>query len=51
MRQETNSLIRIKDSFKKVVITKNKPIFSYDNNGILHIGLKEFLLNENVLDW
>ena len=50
-QQEINSLIRIKDSFKKIVIVKDSILPYNDNNGILYIGLKDFLLKENALDW
>ena len=45
--QETNSLNRIKDSFPKVVITKDHEISRYDDNGIIYMGLWDFLLDEN----
>ena len=50
LEQETNSLKRINDSFKKVIISKTKPLFNYDDNGILYISLKDFLLNDDALD-
>lgn len=48
--QETASLRKIDDSFKKIVVVKNSIIPRYDENGILYIGLKEFLLDETLLD-
>ena len=51
LQQEINSLIRIKDSFKKVVIVNSKKIPQHDNNGILFISLSDFLLKEDALDW
>ena len=50
LQQEINSLIRIKDSFKKVVIVNSKKIPQHDNNGILFISLSDFLLKEDALD-
>ncbi|VWL85274.1 hypothetical protein OMES3154_00557 [Oceanivirga miroungae] len=48
--QETASLRKIDDSFKKIVIVKNSIIPRYDDNGILYIGVKEFLLNKTFLE-
>ncbi len=49
MKQETNSLNRTKDSFKKIIIVKDDIIPWKNNEGILIIGLKEFLLNSDSL--
>lgn len=46
-RQETNSLNRIDDSFRKIVVVKDEIIPWYDEKGILYIGVREFLLNED----
>jgi hypothetical protein len=48
--RETNSLKRIKDSFKKIVVVRDKIIPWYDDNGIFYIGIQEFLLNENAIE-
>lgn len=48
--QELNSLKRINDSFKKVILVKENIIPWYDNNGILYLGIYDFLLNEDSLD-
>lgn len=48
--QETNSLNRINDSFRKIVIVKDDIIPWHDEKGILYIGVQEFLLNENAID-
>ena len=48
--QELNSLKRIKDSFKKVILVKENIMPWYDNNGILYLGIYDFLLNEDSLD-
>ena len=48
--QETNSLNRVNDSFKKIVVVKDGIIPWYDEKGILYIGIEEFLLNEAALD-
>jgi len=38
------------NSFKKIVITRNGLSPWYDDNGIYHIGLCDFLLNESILE-
>lgn len=47
--QETNSLNRIDDSFKKIVIVKDNIIPWYDDKGILFVGIEDFLLNEKFM--
>ncbi len=49
-KQETNSLNRIDDSFRKIVVVKDDIIPWHDEKGILYIGVQEFLLNENAMD-
>lgn len=49
--QEQRSLINIKDSFKKIIIVKDSIIPRYNDNGILIIGLKDFLLKSNSLEF
>ena len=48
--QEKTSLVNVNDSFKKIIVVNNdkKPWFTEE--GILVIGLKEFLLNKNSMD-
>ena len=48
--QETKSLNRIADSFKKIVIVKDNIIPWHDEQGILYIGIQQFLLDENAID-
>ena len=48
--QKTNSLNRIDDSFRKIVVVKDDIIPWHDERGILYIGVQEFLLNENAID-
>ncbi len=50
MRQEQNSLLRIDDSFKKIIIMKDVPAFWYTEEGVLVMGVYEFLLNKDSLD-
>ncbi|MDY6001950.1 MAG: ATP-binding protein, partial [Candidatus Cryptobacteroides sp.] len=48
--QEKKSLINVPDSFKKIIIEKDLLASYHDNDGILRIGLFDFLLNPNSLD-
>ena len=45
-QQEINSLKRIGDSFRKIVVVKDSFIPWTDENGIYYIGIEDFLLNE-----
>lgn len=51
VKQEKASLLATKDSFKKIIIVKDviKPF--QDDDGILTIGLFDFLQNDNSLEW
>ncbi len=49
LNQEENSLLRISDSFKKVIIQKEKIVPHYNENGIYIICLEDFLLNDQFL--
>ena len=50
MKQESNSLLRINDSFKKIIIVKDTPAPWYTEEGILVMSIYDFLLNINSLD-
>lgn len=50
MEQESNSLLRIDDSFKKIIVVKDLPAPTYTEDGILVISVYDFLLNSNSLD-
>lgn len=50
MQQESNSLRRIDDNFKKIIVVKDTPAPWYTEDGILVISVYDFLLNENSLD-
>ena len=50
MKQESNSLLHIDDSFKKIIVVKDSPSPWYTEDGILIIGIYDFLLNENSLE-
>lgn len=49
--QESASLLRIKDSFKKIIIVKDDIKPKRNEDGILTIGLKDFLLDKNSLNY
>lgn len=48
--QEVRSLNRVGDSFKKIVVIKDNVIPWHDDNGILYIGIEQFLLDETAMD-
>lgn len=48
--QETNSLNRVSDSFRKIVVVKDNIIPWHDEHGILYIGIEQFLLDEHAID-
>lgn len=50
-KQEINSLMRIPDSFRKIVVVGNRINPWRDENGILYIGAEQFLLDENAIDF
>lgn len=43
--QETNSLRRINDSYRKIVVVRHHIVPWYDEEGIYYIGLEDFCLN------
>lgn len=45
-QQEENSLLRINDSFRKIIIQKPGTIPHYDENGVYIVSLKDFLLED-----
>lgn len=48
--QETRPLIKIQDSFKKIVVVREDIEPWHDDNGILYIGIEQFLLDETAMD-
>lgn len=50
VEQEKRSLKKVSDSFKKIVIVKDNVRPQVDENGIVTIGLINFLLDENSLE-
>lgn len=49
-QQERASLLRVGDSFKKIIITSGEGIVHRDSHGIVTISLADFLLTSNALD-
>lgn len=50
MEQEQKSLIRIDDSFKKIIVVKDRIKLWRTEKGIVVMGIMDFLLNQNSLD-
>ena len=48
--QERNSLKRIDDSFKKIIIVRDNIVPRYDEYGIYYIGIRNFLLMDDFLE-
>lgn len=51
LEQEQNSLIRITDSFKKIIIVKDISRSHYNEDGIYLMSLYDFLLNYDCLNF
>ena len=50
LETELKPLKNAKDFFKKIIISKTSMKPWTDEEGVLHLGLYEFLLNENALE-
>jgi predicted AAA+ superfamily ATPase len=50
MKQETRSLLSVKDAFKKILIVKENTLPWHTDDGIAVIGLMDFLLNPDSLE-
>jgi len=50
MQQEQNSLLHISDAFKKIIIVKDNIKLWHNEEGIVIMGILEFLLNQNSLE-
>lgn len=48
--QEERPLLGIKDSFKKIIIVKDNIMLKRDDNGVVTMGIKDFLLNQDSLE-
>lgn len=51
LEQEQRSLMMTGDSFKKIIITKDAPAPYYNDKGVLIMGIYDFLLKSDSLDW
>lgn len=49
-KQEINSLVRVPDSFRKIVVVRDDILPWHDDNGILYVGIEQFLLDERIMD-
>lgn len=50
MEQEQNALVRIDDSFKKIIVVRDGIKLWRNEKGIVIMGIMDFLLNQNSLD-
>ena len=50
MQQEQKSLVNIADSFKKIIVVKDRIKLWRNEEGIVVMGIMDFLLNPNSLD-
>ena len=48
--QEARPLLRVDDSFKKIIVVRDNILLRRDDNGIVTMGLRQFLIDENSLD-
>lgn len=51
INQEQKSLLHINDAFKKIIIVKDSIKPHYNNYGVYIIGLYDFLLDNNILNY
>lgn len=51
MQQEQKSLVNIGDSFKKIIVVKDRVKPWRNEEGIVVMGIMDFLLNPNSLEW
>lgn len=49
MAQEKRPLLMVRDSFQKILVSKFFSSATYDNNGILQVGLFDFLTKPDIL--
>ena len=50
MRQESRPLVSVADSFKKIIVVKDPIKFWRTEEGVVFMGLRQFLLEPNSLD-
>jgi hypothetical protein len=51
VEQEQASLVNIGDSFKKIVVVRDPVVKRYNDDGILTLGVCEFLLDPTAIDY
>jgi len=51
LKQESNSLLRVEDSFKKIIVVKDALSPYYTEDGILIMGIYDFLEKSDSLDF
>ena len=51
MEQESSSLLKVNDSFRKIIVQKDDIVSWNDDNGILHVSIEQFLLDNYILNW
>ena len=49
-KQEIRPFTRIQDSFRKIVVVREDIEPWHDENGILYVGIEQFLLDESAMD-
>jgi len=49
--QEERPLLGIKDYFKKIIVVKDNIMLKRDDNGVVTMGIKDFLLNQDSLEF
>ena len=49
--QEKNSLLNIKDFFKKIIVVKDDIKRKRDENGIVTMSIYDFLLDETSIEY
>lgn len=50
MEQESSSLLKVNDSFRKIIVQKDDIVSWNDDNGILHVSIEQFLLDNCILN-
>ena len=49
-QQEERPLLRVDDSFKKIIVVRDNILLRRNDNGIVTMGLRQFLVEEDSLD-
>ena len=50
LKQEKRPLLAVRDSFQQIIVSKNqREALGFDDAGIKHVGLYDFLLDEESL--